>query len=479
MAVIVWFRRDLRVHDHAALYHAVETGEEILPVFVLDVRQEKDGQSGRKSQALFSALRSLQGNLADLGARLVIKRGEPAEVLAELAKHFGADKLFFNREYAPKAISRDEQVAAELQRNGIFTQTFKDMVLHEEGELLNKQGKPYVVFTPYKRAWLTLPKDKPFPMPKKLRAATGLESYPSDLIPALGGQGSAKEQVREEELYGERAARRRLGQFLDTQLAGYKLQRDLPAVDGTSRLSFALRTGTLSIRTVYHSVLERMHQMSGPQSEAAETFVSELIWRDFYQQVLFHFPHTVEQAFLADYEQVEWDDNEELFRKWCTGQTGYPMVDAGMRQLNQTGWIHNRVRMITASFLVKDLLIDWRKGMNYFAEQLIDHDEAANCGGWQWCASTGTDAQPYFRIFNPVSQGEKFDPDGTYVKQYVPELAHVPAKYVHKPWTMPELLQKESACMIGLDYPPPCVDHAISRLIAIERFSQAKKLGNK
>ncbi|MGE5702917.1 MAG: cryptochrome/photolyase family protein, partial [Clostridia bacterium] len=423
MAVLVWFRRDLRLHDHTALYQAVQTGEPILPVFVIDERIYANGRmSAKRLHAFFSALRALAANVEHLGGRLMIKRGDPVIVLSELSERFGTDKLYYNRDYTPSALERDNRVEQALGARGVVVQSFKDLVMHEGHELLNKQGKPYVVFTPYRRAWLTLPKDKPLPLPKSVRWVEGALAWESDPVPELGELGLSlpDEPFWQQELFGERVSRERLRRFLETGLYQYRSLRDQPAVEGTSRLSFALKAGTLSIRTVYHLVLERLQQASGPQAEEAETFISELVWREFYQQVLVHFPHTTDRSFLPAFDQVEWDNNEELFHKWCIGETGYPIVDAGMRQLNQTGWMHNRVRMITASFLTKDLLVDWRKGMAYFAEQLIDCDEAANSGGWQWCASTGTDAQPYFRIFNPVSQGEKFDPDGEYVKRYVP-----------------------------------------------------------
>ncbi|WP_139491061.1 cryptochrome/photolyase family protein [Brevibacillus dissolubilis] len=484
MPTIVWFRRDLRVHDHTALYMACQTGDEIIPVFILDERIYHTPNMGAKRlHTFFSAIRSLQQNLADLGSKLILRKGDPVTILRELAAETGADKLFFNRDYTPFARKRDEAVTEAMEAGGIFVQTYKDCVLHEYNEVLTKakEAKPYTVFTPYKRSWLKLPKDRPYPIPQDIHIHTykQIDQLASIHIPTMEEIG-LKTPLGEEwapENFSEKAARDRLQAFMEDDVWYYKERRDFPAVEGTSRLSYALKSGLVSIRTVYAYAMDALEQARGTEAESIETYISELCWRDFYMMVLYHHPHTQERAYLAEFDALTWDDNEELFQKWCQGETGYPIIDAAMKQLNQHGWMHNRLRMITASFLTKDLLIDWRKGMAYFAYQLIDHDDAANIGGWQWSASTGTDPQPYFRIFNPVSQGEKFDPDGEFVKRYLPALANVPKKYIHKPWLMPEKLQHETGCLIGTDYPHPCVDHAIQREMALAIYQEAKKSG--
>lgn len=477
MTAIVWFRRDLRLHDHAALHKAVQTDEDIVPVCILEDRFCRSETVGdRRLHAFLSAVSALGKNLEHVGSRLIIRHGEPLQVLEQLIQETGADKLFYNRDYSPFARSRDEQVEMALRSKGVFVQACKDLVLHEPGEIMNKQGKAYAVFTPFRRVWQTLPKDRLYPMAEKLPAWDGITELFSEKAPVVEQFGRKKplgEQWKPS-LFGEEAARQRLKQFIEEDLYRYKEKRNFPGVEGTSRLSFALQAGTLSIRTVYHAAAEALLEARGDEVASIESFLTELIWREFYQQVLFFHPHTVEHAYLPQFEEVAWENKEELFSLWCHAQTGYPIVDAAMRQLNETGWMHNRLRMITASFLTKDLLVDWRAGMAYFAKQLIDCDDAANIGGWQWSASTGTDPQPYFRIFNPVSQGEKFDPDGAFVKKYLPVLQHVPLQYIHKPWEMPLHLQEQTGCVIGLDYPPPCVDHAQRRKLALTLFQEAR-----
>lgn len=478
MAAIVWFRNDLRLHDHTALYQASELGEPILPVVFLDqALLTNPAVCNKRVHAYLSAVRSLQADLQSRGIKLVVRKGNPVEELPKLVEISQADKLFFNRAYTPQAIARDEEVASVLLQRGVHVQVFKDDVLHEIDEIRNKQGKPYVVFTPYKRTWLQLPKQKPYPAPSCLNSIKAYEQIDSDPIPTIEQLGLLALHGEEWDWqhFGEEAARRKLEAFVEQRIFRYKYTRDIPAVEGTSRLSFALQAGTLSVRTIYHQVMECLHLARGEETESVEAFLSELIWREFYRQILFHFPFTATQAFLPEYEEVAWQNDQHLFQLWCNGETGYPIVDAAMRQLKESGWMHNRLRMITASFLTKDLLIDWRWGADYFAEQLIDYDEASNTGGWQWCASTGTDAQPYFRIFNPVAQGEKFDSQGEFVRRYLPALRNVPDRFVHQPWKLSESQQEAYGCRIGLDYPAPCVDHAIQRQLALSLFQQAKE----
>lgn len=477
MTAIVWFRRDLRLHDHAALYAAMLTGDPIIPVYIVEESLCRSAAVGDKRlHAHFSAIAALDDALAQLGGRLLIRHGNPQQVLCQLAQETGANKLFFNRDYTPEARKRDELVSEVLSSQGVFVHTCKDLILHEPGEIMTKQRTPYAVFTPYRRVWQTLPKDRPFPQPTRWNLLDRLKELASEPVPTVEAFGRKRPIGTEWEMeqFGERAARKRLQQFLDGDIYTYKEKRDMPGVNATSRLSFALNAGTLSIRTVYHSVQEVLAGARGEQVTSIEAFLTELIWREFYQQVLYFHPHTTDHAYLPQFEKVAWENRTDLFTRWCQGETGYPIVDAAMKQLNETGWMHNRLRMITASFLTKDLLVDWRWGIAYFAQQLIDFDEAANIGGWQWSSSTGTDAQPYFRIFNPVTQGEKFDPDGVFVKKYLPVLREVPLQYIHKPWDMPEHIQEQAGCKIGFDYPIPCVDHAQRRKLAMALFQEAK-----
>ncbi|MED1722508.1 deoxyribodipyrimidine photo-lyase [Brevibacillus parabrevis] len=477
MTAIIWFRRDLRLHDHAALHTAALTGEPIVPLFIMDdAFCQPDAVADKRLHAFLSAVDNLAGSLQEAGGRLLIRRGNPADVLCQVARETGADKVFYNRAYTPEARKRDANVTKALERQGMYVHACKDLLMHEPGDILTKQRTPYAVFTPYKRVWLTLPKDRPFPQPRLWHMYADLAELAGEPVPVVEAFGR-KRPVGEEwatALYGERAARERLKQFMHEAVHRYKERRDFPGLDATSHLSFALNAGTLSIRTVYHQALEAMEEARGEEVASVEAFVTELVWREFYYQVLYHHPHTADHAYLPQFEAVAWENDEALFSAWCNGETGYPIVDAAMKQLNETGWMHNRLRMIAASFLTKDLLVDWRWGMRYFAKQLVDFDEAANIGGWQWSASTGTDPQPYFRIFNPVAQGEKFDPDGTFVKKYLPVLSEVPLQYIHKPWEMPEHVQEQAGCRLGLDYPVPCVDHASRRKLAMSLFQEAK-----
>lgn len=465
MTAIVWFRRDLRLHDHAALHAAMRTGEPIIPLFIMEDSFCRSSAVGEKRlHAYFAAVAALANELDKLGGRLLIHRGDPIQVLSQIVGETGASQLFFNRDYTPDARKRDEAVSELLSSQGVFVHSCKDLVLHEPAEIMTKKRTPYAVFTPYRRVWQTLPKDRPFPKPMDWPMYERLKDLAGESVPL----------VEESERFGEHAARERFQQFLNEDIHYYKKKRDIPGVDATSRLSFALNAGTLSIRTVYHHVQEALAEARGEEVSSIEAFVTELIWREFYQQALYFHPHTLEHAYLAQFESVAWENNEDLFARWCQGETGYPIVDAAMKQLNETGWMHNRLRMITASFLTKDLLVDWRWGMRYFEQHLIDFDEAANTGGWQWSASTGTDAQPYFRIFHPVTQGEKFDQDGVFVKKYLPVLREVPLQYIHKPWDMPEHIQRQAGCKIGFDYPVPCVDHAQRRKLALSLFQEAR-----
>lgn len=458
-----------------AFFHASEGEGTILPLYIIDEQYEQRTTSRKLYMATLAAVYSLAEELEKIGARLIVRKGNPIEVLRKLTQEIKVDKLFFNRSYTPQGRDRDEAVTEALLETGVWVKSFKDAVLHETTEILNKQGKPYVVFTPYKRVWLQLPKEKPVPKPEWVLVPSFIHSLHSESIPLI--DTSEYELLWEE--YSESHARERLRTFMETSILQYKQAKEYPATDGTSKVSIPLKLGTLSIRTVYQCLMDELNMAKGEQVTSVEAFLTQLIWRDFYQQILFHFPHTGVNSFLPEYQEIAWQNDHFLFQRWCDGETGFPIVDAAMKQLNQTGWMHNRLRMITASFLTKDLLVDWRWGADYFKQKLLDHEEALNIGGWQWSASTGTDPQPYFRIFNPVTQGEKFDPEGEFVRNYIPSLQKVPRKYVHQPWEMPEDIQKNAGCIVGVDYPAPCVNHAFQRQIAISLFQEAKATWNR
>ncbi len=408
--VLVWFRRDLRVADHTALYEACRQAGEVLPVFVLDPRILKSADTGSRRVAyLLGCLLSLDQNLRHLGSRLILRHDDPLEAVPALASESGAEAVFWNRDYESYAIQRDARVSDRLRAAGVDVQIFEDQCLCPPGSVTKDDGLPYTVFTPFSRKWRLVMADTPRPLPRRIPTPAGLDSDP---IPDAESLDHCVDIVLPET--GERAARRRLDAFLSNGMDTYDRDRDFPHLNRTSRLSADLRFGSIGPRTVYHAAL-RHGGAGGALSRGAQVFISELIWRDFYKHILHFFPHVETGAFRREYDAVEWENRHDFFEAWCVGETGFPIVDAAMRQLNQTGWMHNRLRMITASFLTKDLLVDWRWGERYFMKQLLDGDTAANNGGWQWAAGTGTDAQPYFRIFNPFSQAKKFDPEGRFI----------------------------------------------------------------
>ena len=476
--LIVWLRRDLRVTDNAALHHACEQAENVIPLFVLDPFILDRADTGAARVAfLLDAMAVLDVNLQKRGGRLIVRRGRTPDALLKAVAEFGADGVFHQREFEPHGKARDESVAKALREMGKVCETFPGLALFEPKEILSQTASPYTVFGPYKKLWFTRPADAPYPAPKHVPVPADAQSEP---LPT-----AADLKFRTSQTFacgGEDAAQRLLREFLKAKIGGYDSARDVLAQDGTSRLSRHLHLGTLSPRSVVDAVRKSgKDEPSGQDAEAraehqAEaghtTFLSELAWHDFYLQILDHFPHVAEGAFRPQYNALEWENDEALFAAWQEGRTGYPIVDAAMRQLNTEAWMHNRGRMVVASFLTKDLLIDWRWGESYFMQRLVDGDQAANNGGWQWAAGTGTDAQPFFRIFNPTSQGEKFDPDGAYVRRWVPELAKVPAKSIHQPWALSPSEREYLGCT---DYPARIVDHKIQREKALAMYGKIKK----
>ena len=376
--------------------------------------------------------------------------------------------VFTNEDYEPQAAARDSHVRHDLQLAGIDFHLVKDQVIFARDEVLTQAGKAFSVFTPYKNAWLK--KLTPFYLrayPSEQYLGNLAEPEEETEIPSLADLGFEPTNLKELQIPpGMEGAADMFDEFLD-HIARYHDTRDFPAVRGVSYLSLHNRFGTISIRK-----LAREAQRRG--SRGAEVWLSELVWRDFYFQILHHFPHSGSMCFKPEYEGLKWRNNQAEFAAWCEARTGYPIIDAAMRQINSSGYMHNRLRMIVASFLTKDLLIDWRWGERYFAAQLNDYDLAQNAGGWQWAASTGCDAQPYFRIFNPVTQSERFDPQGKFIRRYLPELAKLPDKYLHAPWTAPPLEQQAAGCVIGKDYPEPIVDHAGARERCLDLFKTVR-----
>lgn len=427
---IFWFRRDLRLDDNAGLYHALKSNNPILPVFIFDtnILNELEDKQDRRVEFIHIALQQMQQRLQKVGSTLDIRYGNPADVFRQLLLDYRIEKVFTNHDYEPYAKQRDAAIEKLLNYNNVSFHSYKDQVILEKDEVLKDDGRPYTVFTPYSRKWKTVLTDfhlRPYSNKKYFDNFFRQQALPIISLGKMGFQ-SAGMPFPEKEWKGQ-------------VIRNYKEQRDIPAVKGTTRLSVHLRFGTISIR-----------ELAGEAGALNEAYLNELIWRDFYQMVLWHFPHVVGKAFKPGYDKIQWRNNEKEFDAWCTGQTGYPIVDAGMRELNTTGFMHNRVRMITASFLTKHLLIDWRWGEAYFAKKLLDFDLAANNGGWQWAAGSGCDAAPYFRVFNPYLQTTKFDSEFKYIRQWVPEFEE-------------------------LTYPQSIVEHDAARKRCLETYAAALK----
>ncbi|MDE2621741.1 MAG: deoxyribodipyrimidine photo-lyase [Betaproteobacteria bacterium] len=463
---LFWFRRDLRDEDNAGLSRALAAHAPVYCVFVFDtaILAGLPGRADRRVEFIWHSVQSLRSSLEDRGGGLIVLHGDARQCIPELAFRLGVRAVHTNRDYEPEAVARDEAVATTLAARGISFHAHKDQVIFECRELLTQGGKPYVVFTPYRNAWLrafTEGLSVPWPLRfESLARAEGGKPWPA--LESLGFQPTNLLELGI--CPGMEGARRLLADFLP-RLGQYQRLRDYPGKRGVSYLSVHLRFGTVSIRE-----LVRLAMADG--SPGAQAWLNELIWREFYFSILANFPRVTTRAFRAEYDRLVFDNDPDHFRAWQEGRTGYPIVDAGMRQLQATGYMHNRLRMITASFLVKDLGVDWRWGERHFAEHLNDYDLAANNGGWQWSASTGCDAQPWFRIFNPVAQGERFDPDGQFVRRYVPELARVPVPFIHEPWKLSPLEQQAAGCIIGRDYPAPVVDHAVAREKTLKRYQR-------
>jgi len=460
---IVWFRNDLRLSDNPALIKALESGHPVVPVFVLDAETDAVRPPGAASRWwLHYSLQALDSSLCRVGSRLILRRGPAEKVLSELAIECGAASVYWNRTYDRGSRERDTRLKKALSERGVTVESFKANLLFEPWEITTRSGDAFKVFTPFWRACRAAPPPAaPLPAPKSLPAPN---SWPAGeplaswrLLPTSPDWADG---MRAAWTPGEDGAKQRLTQFLDNALEDYRDARDLPAVEGTSRLSPHLAFGEIAPRQIWQAVTTRR------ASAATEKFLSEVGWREFAYNLLFHNGDLADCNFRPEFDAFPWSEPGEALAAWQRGRTGYPIVDAGMRELWATGWMHNRVRMIAASFLTKDLLIDWRQGERWFWDTLVDADLANNATGWQWVAGCGADAAPYFRVFNPVLQGEKFDPDGEYVRHWIPELAHLPNDAIHRPWT---------AAVPGGTYPRPVVEHGAARDRALAAFQTIKK----
>jgi deoxyribodipyrimidine photo-lyase len=480
---LMWFRRDLRADDNAALYHALKACRQLHCVFVFDCEiLDPLPRADRRVEFIREALVELDQSLRELSGQpdsgLIVRHATAREEIPTLAHRLGAQAVFANHDDEPQALARDARVRGSLADAGIAFHSYKDHVVFERQELLTQSGKPYTVFTPYKNAWLK--KLEPYDLkPYPIRPHAGaLAARPAPLrlpVPTLAdidfettNLGTLKVPA------GARGGQALLADFLH-RIDRYGETRDFPAIKGPSYLSVHLRFGTVSIR---HLATMARQRMIDEASHGAAVWLSELIWRDFYAQILANFPHVVSHSFKPEYDAIRWEHGPQaraLFQAWCEGRTGYPLVDAAMAQINQTGYMHNRLRMVVASFLVKDLGIDWRWGEHYFAAHLNDFDLASNNGGWQWASSSGCDAQPYFRIFNPVSQSEKFDPEGKFIRRYLPQLARLPDAALHAPWAARPLELAAAGITLGETYPQPLVAHDAARARTLQRYAVVKK----
>lgn len=425
---LFWFRRDLRLNDNAGLYHALSSRRPVLPLFIFDsnILNELEDKKDRRVEFIHLALKEIQEELRAAGSSLLVRRGKPSDVWRQLAEEYNIAAVYTNRDFEPYALQRDQETAEFLKSRGIAFHGFKDQVVFEKDEILSAQGKPYTIYSPYRNRWrAALNRDRVKPHPSESLKNNFFKTIPLP-FPSL------------EEIGFEAAGAAFPGKEIREDIVRkYHQQRDFPGIEGTSRLGVHLRFGTVSIRELVRQALS-----------LNETWLDELVWREFFMMILWHFPQVVDLPFKEKYVNIPWRNDPGEFEAWCKGQTGYPIVDAGMRELNETGFMHNRVRMVTASFLTKHLLIDWRRGERYFAKKLLDYDLSANNGNWQWAAGCGCDAAPYFRIFNPTTQAEKFDPQQTYIKKWVPELK-------------------------TLQYPAPIVEHKYARQRVLDVFKKA------
>jgi deoxyribodipyrimidine photo-lyase len=473
--VVFWFRRDMRLTDNTALNAAIESGLPVLPLFILDpnlLRGERF--SPRRLAFMLEGLRSLDHDLHKQGGRLHIRHGKPAEELTALIREIGATALYFNSDYSPYARERDDNLEKVF---GIPVHSFSDQLMHAPDEIARSDGKPYSVFTPFRNVWQSLPKTPPETsrLDGRFFNSERLQDTP---VPSLADLGF-REKVELPLEAGEAPAQARLETFVSRSLLHYAEIRNrlIPnpfdqsatlfgAPDGSSFLSPYIRFGMISPRQLYQAA-QGMYPQSADESErhSISVWMNELAWRDFYMHILYHFPHVLDRSFQPLFDRLDWLNDKDDLQRWQHGQTGFPVVDAAMRQMNTLGWMHNRARMIVSSFMTKDLLIYWREGDVYFMQELLDGDLAANNGGWQWAAGTGTDAQPYFRVFNPFTQSRQFDPEGDYIRYWVPELRDVSNKHIHSPWNMATLPK---------GYPARIVDHAAARERALGAFRKVR-----
>jgi deoxyribodipyrimidine photo-lyase len=484
---LVWFRRDLRTDDHAALYHALRGARQVWCAFVFDPdildalpRSDRRVEFIRDSLVgLHAQLRALAASHGVDGGGLVALHERAVQAIPALAGRLAVQAVYANHDDEPAAMARDARVRGALADIGVALHTAKDHLVFERDEILTAAGTPFEVFTPYKRAWLAKLDAfyvKAYPVAHHAGALAAVPDGLAAGVPTLAEIGFAASNLHELRLpSGSAGALELLDDFLAERIGRYHEARDFPAVKGPSYLGAHLRFGTLSVRHAVREAWQRTH--AGPDTRGAAVWLSQLAWREFFHQLLHHHPHVVGHAFRPEYEAIRWEHGrhaDQQFAAWCEGRTGYPLVDAAMLQISRTGYMHNRLRMVAASFLVKDLGLDWRRGEAWFAEKLNDFELASNNGGWQWAASTGCDAQPWFRVFNPVLQSRKFDPDGKFIRRYLPQLAALPDDAIHAPWLARPTDLQAAGVTLGGNYPAPIVDHAVARERTLARYAAAR-----
>lgn len=475
---IYWFRLDLRLADNPALRAAIERGGPVVPVFIWSPEEEAPWSPGGASRWwLHQSLAALEASLQGAGSRLILRRGPTLETLRALVKETGAGAVFWNRRYEPAVIARDAKVKEALRGDGLSVGSFNAALLREPWTVRNRSGGPFQVFTPFWKHCLAQP-DPPEPLPAP-RALLAPAKWPSSLaLPELELEPKINwaQGLRAAWQPGETGAAANLKKFLTSAFSDYPEHRNRPDVVGTSRLSPHLHFGEISPRQVWQGLkaMAARRGLAVAQWRSSQ-FLAEVGWREFAHHLLYHFPHTPDEPLRAEFAKFPWRQDAAWLKAWQKGRTGFPIVDAGMRELWTTGWMHNRVRMIVASFLVKDLLHDWREGARWFWDTLVDADLANNTLGWQWTAGCGADAAPYFRVFNPTAQGERFDPQGDYVRRWCPELAKLPAAWIHRPDQAPPRVLEAAGVRLGRDYPAPLVGHAVAREVALEAWARLKR----
>ena len=475
MKALVWFRNDLRLDDNPALLKAAETGLPIIPLYVHDPKNPRP-LGGASRWWLHHSLESLDQSLQKLGARLILKQGDAASILDQLVKSLPISHVFWSRRYDQASIAQDSALKAQLKKQGLTCQSFQGSILFEPHTIKNNQNQPFKVFSPFwkhclKHAQFDVP--KPAPVSLNFYQPCVAESESLDSLKLLPTYPDWAGGLRQTWQPGEQGAQDRLEVFVDQGVLNYKTQRDHPSLPATSLLSPHLRFGEISLRRLWQMI--QNHRLIKPELDNdADHFLREIGWREFSYYLLFYFPDLPTVSWRADFKNFPCAHDQALLKAWQKGKTGYPIVDAGMRQLYQTGWMHNRVRMIAASFLIKHLLQPWQRGEEWFWDTLVDADLANNASGWQWVAGSGADASPYFRIFNPILQGERFDPDGTYVKQWVPELENLSPSFIHKPWESDQKTLVQAGVQLGKTYPAPLVNHEKARIFALQAYEVMK-----